>query len=290
MKKPIKIILLVLLSLILLCALAVGASALYSAKALIVTNYEITAPVREKLRIVQLSDLHSREFGKHNQRLIEKVRGLEPDLIMLTGDMINEDETELRPLHDLIEALGGMAPVYCCYGNHERAWTGDRAEALRTSMEDAGAVVLDAEYVDLEIHGCPMRIGGYSNYYFQPHMLTKDEEKIRAERQFASDFKDTDHYKILLCHIPTPWLDWEYRNKDSVDLVLCGHYHGGLIRYPWGGALYAPYVGRNPPYTKGLFVGEKATVVLTTGLGSQPGYPRINNPGEIVCLDLLPEK
>lgn len=289
-KKRIKIILLVLASLILLFALAVGASALYSAKALIVTNYELAAPVQERLRIVQMSDLHSRSFGKNNQRLIEKVRGLEPDLIVLTGDMIDRSDPDPEALRELLRALGETAPVYYGYGNHERVWKNAAGDDLRTGIESSGAVVLESEYVDLTMKGCEMRIGGYSNYFRQPHMLTSDKEMIAAERLFADEFEDTERYKILLCHIPTSWLDWGGRDRNDTDLVLCGHYHGGSVRFPWGGALYAPYVGWDPPYTKGLFAGERATVILTTGLASEPDYPRINNPGEIVCLDLLPEK
>ena len=290
MKKRILTILLVLASLLLLVVLMCVVSALYSAKTFIVTNYELTAPLQKPLRIVQLSDLHGRQYGKENQRLIDRVRELGPDMIFMTGDMLRDGETDQEPLMELIGKMKDLAPVYYCYGNQEQSWMKSTGIDLRPLLEKAGATVLEAEYLDLERDGDAIRIGGYAGYYHTPHMYSVSEEQRAAEIRFTEDFEDTDAYKILLNHIPTNWLDWDYRNTYDVDLVLCGHYHGGLIRYPWGGALYAPYVGRNPPYTKGLFVGEKATVVLSTGLGAQPGYPRINNPGEIVCLDLLPEK
>ena len=117
-----------------------------------------------------------------------------------------------------------------------------------------------------------------------------DKEREKLEFQFFAEFEKTDRYKILLNHIPTAWLDWEYRNDYNVDLVFCGHYHGGQIRIPFIGGLYAPYIGLYPPYTRGLYPGDPATVVLSAGLGSEGKIPRINNPGEIVCVDLIPEK
>ena len=74
-----------------------------------------------------------------------------------------------------------------------------------------------------------------------------------------------------------------------VDLVLTGHYHGGQVRLPMIGGLVAPYVGWFPEYTEGMYVGEKATAILSTGLGSSPGIPRVNNPPQVVVVDLIPK-
>ncbi|MBR0135429.1 MAG: hypothetical protein IJM18_04450, partial [Clostridia bacterium] len=105
--------------------------------------------------------------------------------------------------------------------------------------------------------------------------------------RYFAEFEDTDRYKILLDHIPTNWLDWNYRDKYPVDLVLSGHYHGGVVRIPiLDRGVYAPYVGWFPPYTKGMFEGEKATCVLTTGLAGAKGLPRFFNPPEIVTVEL----
>ena len=109
------------------------------------------------------------------------------------------------------------------------------------------------------------------------------------EMDFADVFEDTHRFKLLLCHIPTAWLDWEYINDYPVDLVLCGHNHGGQIRLPLLGPLYAPYVGLFPDYTEGLFLGQEAACVLSRGLGSSPGMPRINNLPEITVIDLIPK-
>ena len=112
---------------------------------------------------------------------------------------------------------------------------------------------------------------------------------MQAERAFADEFENTNRVKILLCHIPTPWLDWGYIDQFPVDLVLSGHYHGGQVRLPLIGGLYAPYVGFFPEYTRGIFQGEKATCVLSVGAGTENGLPRINNMPEMVVVEMKPE-
>lgn len=254
------------------------------------TYYEVSADVTASIRIVQLTDLHGRQFGENNEKLIELVAEQNPDLIFLTGDMIDSDETEIKPLCDLISALSEIAPVYYSYGNHETKWIADNGDNLKKPLTDAGAIVLELEYEDISVNGQNLRIGGYAGYYRTPQMETKDEQ-IKAEKlAFADDFENTDRQKLLLAHIATSWTDWERINNHEVGIVFCGHYHGGQIRFPIvDRGLYAPYVGWFPEYTKGVYEGDCATCVLSAGLGSTTGIPRIYNPPEIVVLDLVPK-
>ncbi len=276
-----------LLALTLLCLLSV----FLSARIFTVTKYRIYAPLEQPMRLVQLSDLHNSEFGEDNARLVKRIRALKPDLILMTGDMINNDDPDISVLLELTQSLSGIAPVYCCYGNHEMAWMELFDTDLRPSLEQAGATVLDAEYCDLDWNGNALRLGGYEGYYRAPVMTSHgDREKEKREFEFFQEFEHTDRYKILLNHIPTAWLDWEYRDDYNVDLVFSGHYHGGQIRLPLIGGLFAPNIGYFPHYTKGLYASIPAKVVLSAGLGSNRKIPRINNPGEIVCVDLIPEK
>ena len=271
----------------LLCYLSV----FLSARLFTVTKFRIYAPLDQPLRLVQLSDLHNQEFGEDNARLIGRVRSLKPDLILMTGDMINADDPDLSVILDLTQKMSQIAPVYFCYGNHETSWMKCFGADLRPDLEQAGATVLEAEFLDVDVRGDALRIGGYDGYYRAPVMTQRgNKAQIRLEMQFAEDFEHTDRYKILLNHIPTAWLDWEYRDDYDVDLVFCGHYHGGQIRLPLIGGVFAPNVGYFPHYTKGLYASIPAKVVLSAGLGSDRKIPRINNPGEIVCVDLLPEK
>lgn len=255
-----------------------------------VTSYNIQTDILESIRIVHLSDLHDTEFGEGNSLLIDMVADQNPDLIVMTGDMINRDDENLDIIEKLISDLSKVAPVYYGYGNHETAWEEKFGMELHNVLSSAGAIVLNNEYTDVEINGQALRIGGYMGYYRQPGMLTKDESQKKLELAFADDFENTDRYKILLNHIPTAWLDWDYINKYPVDVVFSGHYHGGVIRIPIiDRGVYAPYVGLFPPYTKGVFAGSTATCVLSAGLGSEHAIPRLNNPPQIVVVDLIPE-
>lgn len=269
-----------------------GAELLWSNYHISVSRYTLSSPkIAAPIRVVFLSDLHGREFGKDNARLLKTIAEQEPDLIGLVGDIFNQDAdaAEIDAMCDFIHACTEIAPVFFGLGNHEVSYLETDSAGLLERIEEAGAVVVNNDYVDLEICGSSIRIGGYMGYFGQPHMMTHDPEQIALEREFFGDFKTTERFKLLLNHIPTGWLDWEYINKDSVDLVLSGHYHGGVIRIPiLEQGLFAPYVGKFPPYTKGIFVGKKATCVLTTGMAGSYGFPRFFNPPEICAVDILP--
>ncbi len=252
-------------------------------------RYEVQTDLEEEIRIVHLSDLHSWVFGEDNQDLVRVVESMKPDLILMTGDMMDKRDENAEVALALIRDLQGTAPVYFSYGNHEYEWMENTGTDLTPMLTEAGAMVLDVAYLDLDVKGQPVRLGGYHNYYRQPHMLTKDPKAIQAEREFADAFEDTERYKILMSHIPTSWLDWGQIDRYPVDLILTGHYHGGQIQIPFAGGLVAPYIGWFPPYTEGMYRGKTATCILSTGLGSSPGIPRMNNLPQVVVVDLVPD-
>lgn len=277
---------------LLVCFLLLLVEGLRSNYSIKVERYEFTSDkVVNPVRVVFLSDLHGREFGNENARLLEKLRTASPDLIAFCGDIFNEDadEAEITAMCDLIRHTAEIAPVYYCMGNHEYQYRKQNGNGIRPRIKSAGAIVLDCEFVDVDINGTPLRIGGYMGYYRQPGMFSNDTKQWEIEKDFSNTFEDTERLKLLLNHIPTTWLDWNYRDKYPVDLVLSGHYHGGVIRIPlFEQGLYAPYVGWFPPYTKGTYKGEKATCILTTGMAGCYGIPRFFNLPEIVIVDLMP--
>ena len=250
---------------------------------------EVPTAASSAVRIAHLSDLHSWSFGENNGELVELVKTQSPDLILMTGDMLDVTDAEPAVACELIRKLAEFAPVYYGYGNHEKAWERKNGKLLAPALTAAGATVLDCTYADVEIKGQLLRLGGYHAYYRRPHMSTDDPEQMELEEAFYEAFEDTERYKILLSHIPTAWLDWGLMDDYPVDLVLTGHYHGGQVRLPLIGGLVAPYVGWFPEYTEGMYVGEKATAILSTGLGSSPGIPRVNNPPQLVVVDLIPK-
>lgn len=255
-----------------------------------VSAYTVEADIPTSLRIVQLTDLHNETLGKENAELISLSREQSPDLIVMTGDMLNQNDPDCSVIRRLIADLKDIAPVFYGYGNHEKAWERAFGTSLRDVLIKSGATVLEGEYMELEIRDVPIRIGGFSGFYGFTHMNGEASLEAENEQIFFDTFPDTDRLTILLNHIPTPWLDWGYIDEWDLDLVLCGHYHGGLMRIPFTEfGLYAPYVGWVPRYSRGCFEGESATCILSSGLGKgRPMIPRINNPPEIVVVDLVP--
>ena len=288
-KKVLQRLLAILLALLLL---GLG-ELLWSNYHLTVSSYSLSSKkISAPVRIVFLSDLHGREFGKDNARLLKTIAEQEPDLIGLVGDIFNQDAdaAEIDAMCGFIHACTEIAPCYFGLGNHETSYLETDAAGLLDRIREAGAVVVNDEFQDITVNGNPIRLGGYMGYYPYPHMMTHDPELIQKEKDFFGAFKRTESFKLLLNHIPTGWLDWGFIHKDSVDLVLSGHYHGGVVRIPiLEQGLFAPYVGKFPPYTKGMFVGSKATCILTTGMAGSYGLPRFFNPPEICVVELYPK-
>ena len=255
-----------------------------------VETVSVKAGVVSPIRMVHLTDLHNTQFGKNNAKLVDKVTAQNPDIIIMSGDMLNEDDPNTDVVLSLISDLSSVAPVYFGYGNHEKHWEKIHGQDLRPLLEQAGASVVDNDYVDLEFKGTEIRIGGYMTYYPVPHMSTSDEAQQALELAFAEDFENTNRLKILINHIPTGWVDWNYVNKYPIDIVFSGHYHGGTIRIPiLDQGLYAPYVGWFPHFTKGVYTGEKAMCILSAGLGIEHHIPRFYNPPEIMVVNLTPK-
>lgn len=241
-------------------------------------------------RLILLSDLHDKSFGRENSRLIAKVQEQSPDAIFLDGDMIDRsaDSADVQKLLRLIERLCEIAPVYFAPGNHELEYMQTDA-ALLTQVAESGAVVVNDSYVDVTLAGQPLRIGGTMGHAFY---FGRSEEEFSAspEYQFLKSFEETDVPKICLAHMPDTFIFNGAYDLWDVDLVLSGHTHGGLIRLPFIGGLYAPMQGWFPEYDRGYYrLGEHMQMVVTSGLAGYGMLPRINNQPEMVVIDLVPK-
>lgn len=257
---------------------------------LICTNYEIySEKVNSGVRIVQLSDLHNNVFGEENAKLAETVRQQSPDLILLTGDMLNLDDEDYSVAAALIRKLREIAPVYFSYGNHEAAYEINFNADLTALFEEAGAVVLEKTFEDIEVNGQKLRLGGIYGYCL-PEELLKTGEADPEECAFLTEFQDTEAYTVLLCHMPVSWILYGSLEMWDVDCIFAGHAHGGQVRLPWIGGLYAPDQGWFPGNAAGVYESRdgKKTLVLSRGLGSGGMIPRFNNKPELVVTDILP--
>ncbi len=258
-------------------------SLILSQKYLIVRQYTYQNPkIAIPIRAVQLTDLHNYQYGRNNQRLIAKIQKQKPDVIFMTGDMLNEDEDRTDILLHLVREACAIAPVYFSLGNHEVGYEKTYGEGdLTEQLEAAGAVVLEKEYVDTKIAGQEVRIGGSYGY------LLSEDWVDGSEQRFLEAFVQTDRLKILLSHVPEGLLLWKSMEYWDVDLVFSGHVHGGQVRVPFVGGLFDPEEGFFPTYTRGMFSSGNGTMILSAGLGSSRGIPRVNNLPEIVVCDIV---
>lgn len=233
--------------------------------------------IQTPVRIGIISDLHGKVFGNSNDVLLNKIKNKKPQIILAVGDMIPVDGTEeddIKKLSDFLKSLGDIAPVYYSIGNHERF--NARLSDIKSAIADAGATLLENEYRDINVGNCTIRLGGISYY------RSWDEDA----NAYLEDFCNTNTYKILMCHHPE-FYQWGIENY-PIDLTVSGHTHGGMIKLPIIGPLYAPEQGWFPEFGAGLYKEENGTLAVTTGLGSSPDYlPRLFNRPEIMIIDLV---
>ena len=259
---------------------------------LTVTSYELTTDkLTAPIRLVHLTDLHNSEFGADNAELIDLVNQQAPDLILMTGDMLNGREEETEVAVNLVRRLKETAPVYFSYGNHEVTHQNTFRRDLTALFEEAGAVVLNRTYEDVTVNGQTIRLGGIYGYCLPEKYYATGEARY-WECEFLKEFQNTEDYTLLLAHLPTCWIRNDNLDIWEIDCVLSGHEHGGQIRLPWIGGLYAPDQGFFPGRSSGVYLSEngKKAMVLSRGLGSGNAVPRFGNVPEVVVVDIIPQR
>lgn len=162
-----------------------------------------------------------------------------------------------------------------------------RGQQLRRELEDAGAVVLDKDYVDLEIQGDKIRLGGMYDYAFG---LDGNDDAYKAPqdvKEYLQEFQETDNLKIMMAHRPESFVLGNAAKVWDIDLVVSGHIHGGQVVLPFVGGIYGADQGWFPEYVHGLYEKENMQFLITGGLGSSSEVlPRYNNPPEIGILKI----
>ena len=225
----------------------------------------------EGFRITQISDLHNREFGKENCRLLALTEAQLPDILVITGDLADSYRPDLDKALDSARRLAKLAPCYYVNGNHEQRLSKERQSRFYGALEEAGVTVLRNEAVRLGM-GEGFRLVGVDCCQGRTDVL----RDLMAGRP-------AEELNILLSHKPHYA---KYYAESGVDLVLAGHAHGGQWRLPGVGGLYAPGQGPFPRYTSGMYRIGGAVMCVSRGLGNTSFPLRIENKPELVTVTL----
>ncbi len=231
----------------------------------------------EGFKITHVSDLHNAVFGRKNERLLSLIRAAEPDIIAITGDLIDSRHTDIDSALAFVEAAAEIAPVYYVTGNHESRLDFD---AIEPRLIAAGARVLRNEAEDIGRGGERIRLAGIDDPSFIRTGGTA-EERAAAELEQLGDGGGT--FTVLLAHRPELV---EVYAEYGAGLVLSGHAHGGQVRLPLLGGLYAPGQGLLPEYDSGLYSLGETQMVVSRGLGNSVAPLRVNNRPELVIVTL----
>lgn len=222
-------------------------------------------------KIVQISDLHNKRFGKNQNKLISKVKSSKPDVIVVTGDLVDSTDTDIDVAMEFIDEAVEIAPVYYVTGNHEEMM--DDYDELEKSLVNVGVEVLSNEKISLENNGEMLNLVGLNDGSISQSML--DTMRI-----------DKDKYTILLAHRPE---EFDLYVKNDIDLVFTGHAHGGQFVIPFVGGVVAPNQGLFPKYTSGVYKKKDTNMVVSRGIGNSVIPIRINNNPEIIVVTLKSE-
>lgn len=241
------------------------------------TSYAIESDkIRKPLKIIQVSDFHNSSLGN---KILNAVKKESPDIIAVTGDLIDSSKPDIETSLSLIQNLLEIAPVYYVTGNHE-SWLDDY-ELTKQQMQDMGVYILSGMSVEI---GNNVTICGIDDPDFMKEFGADSTAII--EEQLKDVEIDTDDYNILLSHRPEAIN--EYADK-QFDLALTGHAHGGQFRIPFIGGLIAPDQGWFPKYDAGSYIKDETMMIVSRGIGNSIIPVRINNPPEIISVSIIPK-
>lgn len=238
------------------------------------------------LRVLHLSDLHKKRFGKNGRALVKVCKRLSPDIICFTGDLFSRDELldEIKRKIPLMRGLRRIAPVYYIPGNHESE-APEKAALLCSLLENEGVVCLRNERTELyrsgsciSIYGLELPCGCYRLPNGSFRGLLPVKRRLLTERLG----KAGRGFDLLLAHTPLPfkaYAEW------GADLTLAGHVHGGIVRM-FGIGLLSPERKLFPRYSKGVYHIGRHVMEVSAGLGKF----RINNPPSVTLCILRRKK
>ena len=219
-------------------------------------------------KIVQISDLHSAVFGHKQEDIIHEITKLQPDLIFLTGDIIDSNPDSVKAAIDLIYGIYEIAPIYAVSGNHENDNLNYKNLLDQTYLK-CNVTILDNKSTTLTLNSDTITITGYTDGYSLNGLPVAD----------------SNHFNILLYHYAN---HFDYVAAKNYNLVISGHAHGGIVRIPLIGGLIANDGTLFPKYDAGIYTSDSSTMILSRGLGDTD-IPRFFNRPELVFITLVNE-
>ena len=280
-KRRTKKVLLFLLVFVVIIGAALFVSIQYTNTHYKISFYqEASEKVSGNIRIAVISDIHNREYGEKNEKLISDIRGLDPDLILFPGDMVIRENDDYQAALDLVSSVSQIAPCYGVLGNHEseRIYYRDD-KGLPSAFEKAGLKILRNAQEKIRIGNDTVQLIGVegTSYGFEEYGGRAFMDKTEI---------DPSAFCILMAHIPVL-----FKSQLSVydfDLGIAGHVHGGIIVLPLIGGLYTKEEGFFPKFTAGKYILDgQQSLIISAGMGdSKPFTPRINNIPELVVIDI----
>lgn len=263
--------LLIVLSAVAVLLVALLIWTIWANTALELTTYTIVDPEIPEpfdgFRIAHISDLHNAEMGLGNEKLLQMLAEAQPNIIVITGDMVDARHTDVDVALLFASEAVKIAPCYYITGNHEMDLSKEDYAKLTEGLTKRGVTMLLDDEVWFTYVGQTICLVGHG----------------WGDTQNVGELTDFDGYKILLSHQPE---DFDNYVDAGYDLVLSGHSHGGQFRLPFIGGLYAPGQGLFPEYDGGLYSKGDTTMVVSRGIGNSSFPLRFNNRPELVLIEL----
>ena len=234
----------------------------------------------DNFKIAQVSDIHCDKVGHSDLSFINKIKNFNPDMIVITGDILDSYNNNMDIAYNILSQLAIVAPCYFVSGNHELRLP-EEYEQLKNRMKKLNITYLHNSKLFITKNNESINLVGVEDYNF-----FKNEDKLNHRANFIKTLEELyspNHFNILLSHRPEKfpiYADIKY------ELIFSGHAHGGQWRIPFVGGIFSPSQGFFPKYTNGNYVLEDSTMIVSQGLGNSSFPIRINNRIELILATL----
>lgn len=260
-----------------------------------ILSYETLPKKFDGFRIAQISDMHGKTFGQKNSTLVKKIKKLNPDILLVTGDMMSSTNNDGGAFLDFLDEFKQACPVYMCLGNHEQIarWfnqNGDKKIDYYSFIEEVkkrGVKLLDNDKVFIERKGETLSLEGLTLelYHYSRRDVDNYDENLSLTKEYIDEVigRPGSKFTILMAHNPsyfTEYAAW------GAELTLSGHIHGGIIQVPFKGGLLSPERVFFPKYDAGLFEQGTSKMIVNRGLGYSVINFRLFNRPEVSFIEL----